>query len=240
LSPSNPTIPKAPPVPDREGDIFLVSYPKSGRTWVRQFLAQYMSLVFDLGYTEKYDLLKLMTIVPAEWFLSEHPNCFKYADDLRVPRIRCTHYEYGARFKGKPIIWLTRGIEDTLVSYYYHWKREESVNEFVCNTVDEYIRWHNLWHLALQEMPHLHIAYEWLTRDSTYWWMRIVNFCGFPLDYAKMAIALERSSFEYMKACQEGTTEVRVRKGKVGGYEDELSAETIAFLAEKKKELLWS
>jgi len=205
---------------------------------VRQFLAQYMSLVFDLGYTEKYDLLKLMTIVPAEWFLSEHPNCFKYAD-ARIPRIRCTHYEYGARFKGKPIIWLTRGIEDTLVSYYYHWQREESVNEFVCNTVDEYINWHNTWYYALQEMRHLHIQYEWLAK-RLYWWTRLVQFCRLPLDYVHLATALERSSFESMKKDQEGTTEERVRKGKIGGYTDELSPDTIAFIEEKKKALVWS
>lgn len=204
-----------------------------------------MNLVFDLGYTEKYDLMKLMTIVPAEWFLSEHPNCFKYTDDARIPRIRCTHYEYGARFEGFPIIWLRRGMEDTLVSYYYHWKREENVNEFVRNTVDEYIKWHNLWYYALQEMRSLHIEYEWLNvmrtgvRD-TYWWIRIIQFCRLPLNYGKLAIALERSSFESMKADQEGTTEERVRKGKIGGYKDELSPETIAFIAEKKKELLWS
>jgi hypothetical protein len=217
------------PIPEPlSGDVFLCSYPKSGRTWVRQFLAQYMSLVYDLGYTEKYDLTKLLGIVPAEWMMVLHPVPFKYQG--RIPRVRCSHFLPDGRVKGQRIIWLTRGAEDTLVSYYYHRQRVEQISEFVRSRVHELVFYYNEWDEALWDQDYLPITYEQLLGNPKWWFRAIIMFVGLEWDERHFATALERASFQNMRRDQAGSGDERIRKGVVGGYKAELAQEDIEYI----------
>ena len=217
------------PIPEPlEGDVFLCSYPKSGRTWVRQFLAQYMSLVYGLGYTENYDLMKLMTIVPAEWWLVTHPNCFKY--EGQIPRVRSMHFLPDERVRGKPVIWLTRNPHDTLVSYYYHEPRTVPMSEFVRSMVHELVFYYNAWDEETSLSGRLHVTYEGLHNANNWWFRAIVHYIGLEWNAEHFETALERSAFRSMRKDQEGTTVERVRKGVIGGYKDELAEQDIAYV----------
>jgi len=206
-----------------------------GRTWVRQFLAQYLSLTFDLGYREDYELNALLEIVPSEWRLREGGK-FIYENDSRVPRIRCAHYKFDDFFIGKPIILLTRGIEDTLVSFYYWWLREGTIGAFARDGVADVVDWLGGWELGLPKTErYLHVTYEDLWADAGGSFRAIIDFIGLPFDSGHFYTALERASFDRMRKDQEGMAVERVRKGIVGGYKDELSPEDIAFIQERIK-----
>lgn len=228
-----PTVQKLPAAPYREGDIFFCSYPKMGRTWVKQFLAQYMSLLFDLGYTKKFELESLMSIVPSEWLLASEPDLFVYKGDLRVPRVRFVHYQFGPMFVNMPVILLTRGIEDTLVSLYYPGAREETISECVRGRLGAVIVWLNGWWKGLPQTERfLHITYENMRENSAREFRAVVDFIGFEYNPEHFREALRRASFEQMKKDQGNATgaRVRVRKGVVGGYRTDLSEEDVKFI----------
>jgi len=216
----------------RKGDVFFCSFPKAGRTWVKQFLAQYISLTFDLGYREDYDLMALMTIVPSEWFLQAYPEAaFTYRDDARVPRVRFSHLAFHDRFVGRPVIFLTRGVEDTLVSCWHHDGCPGPIGEYVRRVLPEYLKWIAGWDVGLAQVERcLPITYEGLWENAKKEFSLILSFIGLPFDSAHFQMALERASFDQMRKDQEGTDYDRVRRGVVGGYKHELSAEDIAFI----------
>ena len=222
------------PVPWRDGDVFLCAYPKSGRTWIKQFLAQYLSLTFKLGYQEGFNVNELMKIVPSEWFLRRYPaTAFIYGDDPRVPRIRFTHYAFHDLFIGRPVIWLTRGVEDTLVSCWYHQGCPETGGGFVRGLVGHYVDWMTGWLEGISETSRwLHITYEGLWADTASEFRNIIDFIGLPYNKEYFSKALFRASFDQMRKDQEasGVKEERARRGVVGGYRDELSPEDIKFI----------
>ena len=52
---------------NKDGDVFIISFPKSGRTWLRLLLGKLFALHFKLEITEELDLLlfeKLASICP--------------------------------------------------------------------------------------------------------------------------------------------------------------------------------
>ena len=217
----------------REGDIFLCSHPKSGRTWIKQFLAQYLSLTFSLGYREDFDLIDLMRIVPSEWALRLQPESPKrsYLKNPAVPRVRFSHYGFHRIFIGRPVIWLTRGVEDTLVSMWHDGGRQGKIGDFVREKVGGYIDWMTGWIAGIPQASRwLHVTYEELSAGAQKGFRDILEFIGLPFDSPHFFTATYRASFDKMKKDEEGTTVERVRRGIVGGYRDELSPGDIKFI----------
>ena len=218
------------PAPEyREGDVFFCSYPKSGRTWVKQFLAQYMSELFSLGYRKDYDLMSLMAIVPSEWKLAAFPTPFPYGPE--VPRVRFSHTLFDDRYVDMPVIRLKRGIEDTLVSYYYHTPKDVKIGPWARSMVHEVIYYYKNWDANWSRVGRgMTLSYEDLWEDAKGSFHAILDFIGLPFDSKHFYAALERASFDQMQKEDKG---IRVRRGVVGGYKDELSPEDIAFIQER-------
>ena len=109
-------------------DYPIVSFPKSGRTWIRYFLGRYLniehSMPMDLEFmpqpywTEERQSLDFPKIhFTHDWFDLNH-------SDRRTPGVF-----YKDILDKKPMIFLLRNPMDTIVSYYYHKvKREKSVS----------------------------------------------------------------------------------------------------------------
>ncbi|MBU0791556.1 MAG: sulfotransferase domain-containing protein [Gammaproteobacteria bacterium] len=217
----------------RDGDIFLCSYPKSGRTWIKQFLAQYLSLTFNLDYREDYDLIDLMRIVPSEWMLRLHPGGIRldYFKNPAIPCVRFSHFPFDDTFAGKPVIWLTRGIEDTLVSLWHNDGCPGEIGSFVREKVEDYTNWMMGWIAGIELTSRwLHVTYEGLLEDTWQGFHDIIRFIGLPCEEDNFYIAIRRASFDAMRRDQEGSKVERVRRGIVGGYRDELLPEDVEFI----------
>ncbi len=106
----------------------------------------------------------------------------------------------------------------------------------------------NMW-IEHSHIPHkfLLVSYEQVHRDPYAIFEEILNFCDIPVTPSFIEKAVVESSFEKMKQVevQQKKQEpwlrpgsenfgksMKTRKGKVGGYEEELSTEDIQFLNE--------
>jgi hypothetical protein len=232
-----------------ESEVYFISFPKSGRTWVRFVLGRAIQRRFRLSEDRKLVLV---------------PKLYRRATGLKI---KISH-DSGARldagysgtdksrYAGKRVFFLTRDIRDTLVSYYHH---RLDRNREIQMTVSEYVRsdiygarkialfykaWHDNQHLP---STFLRVRYEDLRQEPLRGMRLIADFlllgyiedgilrtaCG-EGDFAKMQ-ALERKNEIVIlqrggDASKLPENATRVRKGKVGGYHEELSEEDITFI----------
>ena len=95
----------------------LISYPKSGRTWLRMMMAKYMTLAFPDSNTDEYEI-----------FPALH-------DDYKSFKNR-----YGKDYKDMGVVFLHRHPGDVVISYY---KERQTSNRSGSNydgTISDYIR----------------------------------------------------------------------------------------------------
>jgi len=251
-----------------EFDVYLLSYPKCGRTWITLMLGRAISQHFGL---EVPNLLKVSKLGEL------HPD---------VPLIRETHDGQPHRkrphelpttreqFAGKKVILLVRDPRDVLVSYYHHKSKREPLREFFffqgkrrethsrfTGTLSEFLdveiggfdtllRYYNLWaenrHVPKQ---FLLLRYEDVQTDPVAQLRRVLDFMGLSaIPDAVVKEAAEYASFANMQKIEGGEqsqsyklkpgdpsdlNSFKVRRGKVGGYRDELTPAEIAQLERK-------
>lgn len=91
----------------RDDDIFLVSYPKSGNTWLRFLVANYF-----VGDQLTVDLRNIEIIVP-----DIYVHNIYYFEKLKGPRIIKSHELFDPRY-GKTI-YIVRDPRDVALSYWH-------------------------------------------------------------------------------------------------------------------------
>ena len=107
---------------NKDGDVFIISFPKSGRTWLRLLLGKLFALHFKLEITEKLDLLsfeKLSSIcpdIPLIHFSHDDNPHRKIPDELSTDK---------TMYKNKKVIFLVRDIRDIVVSLYFEKTKRE-------------------------------------------------------------------------------------------------------------------
>lgn len=121
------------PVRKYNPDLFIVSFPKSGRTWHRVILGSYYCLLNDLD-------LKLAA-EPQEIALKYHLPYPKYTHDgANFDNDRAPDDPRVAAADGwgnKPVIVIIRDIRDTLTSAYFHARFRQKV---FSGTIGEFVR----------------------------------------------------------------------------------------------------
>lgn len=237
---------------------FLCSSPKSGRTWVRFFLANYLNLQFRL---------KLMVNFKNFFLLFPHDNLdeekgvgvYDYYDDKRFPLVVSTHNLYDENyFSNKRIIFLLRSVYDTLVSNYFQYTRVFTEDRSWKGDLKGFVRsreygvhaicaYLNSWsgHLSTNENCRI-LSYENLHDDPAATFEMLLNFLEIPVNKENLQMAIESSSFAAMKKIEQESTIpgnnfnfsgadedcARVRKGKVRGYTDYLDDADVAYIAD--------
>lgn len=235
---------------------YLCSFPKSGRTWVRYLLANYLNLQFQLNLRLNFSTFFLL--LPHD-NLDERKGVgvYDYYDDQRFPLVASTHVRYDENyFSDKRIIFLLRSVYDTLVSNYFQhakvftedrsWKGD--LKGFVRSRefgVYAFCAYLNSWASRLLEDTNCCVlTYENLHADPFATVERLLTFLEMPVDRAHLKTAIDLSSFEEMRKVEkeskipginfnfsrEDADSARVRKGKVGGYKDYLDEEDVAYI----------
>lgn len=221
-------------------DCYVISYPKSGRTWLRTMIGYALASHFDLEM-EVYE--------PA--FVVK-----KYKKD--APYIRFTHDGVGNemkngrifledfnRYRKKKVVFLVRDPRDVLVSYYFH--RTHRLQE--THTLDSFIRdpnWGierqidflNKWY-AHRAVPtaFLLVRYEDLAVDAFSELQKLFSFLDLEhIPPHHLSEAVSYASFPNMKARALTSKSERlrptnpadpnshkIRQGKVAGFRDHLT-----------------
>lgn len=218
---------------------FLISYPKSGRTWIRVILSKYSSTLYNVKIN--LDLFGL-------WKQNHKIPYFKEDETKIRNRIE-------TQLKNKRIILLVRDPRDITVSFYFHaTKRSKeykgSLSDFIRNKkigINKTINFINeIYKHREQFKDFLLVRYEDLRKDTTTEIRKILYFLGLKdINRKALTEAILFSSFENMKKLEKSNAlqdvrlkpahpddpeSYKVRRGKIGGYRDYLNSSDINYL----------
>ncbi len=204
----------------RQADCVVVSYGKSGRTWLRVMLSRFYQVKH--GLSEKNlmgfdNLQRKDSAIPAIFFT--HDN---YLKDYTK------HTDSKEDFYGKKVVLLVRDPRDVAVSQFFQWKyrmrpkkknlnkypahgEDVSIYDFVMNPdagLPSIIEYMNLW---AREMPRLEpnilvVRYEDMRVRTGEVLRQIVDFIGTPGTEEQIREAVEFSSVENMKKLEQQKT----------------------------------
>ncbi len=231
-------------------DVVIVSFGKSGRTWLRVLLSRFFQLRFGL-----------------------RPSAFIGFDNLHrkndgIPRVFFTHDNYlrdftgntdsKRDFYGKKVVLLVRQPGDVAVSQFHQWKfrmrphkkglnkypdhgKEVDVFSFAMDEdagLPKVIEFMNAWARELPRLEQLLIVrYEDLRSDTGGQLRRVLEFMGQSPTDSELADCVAFASVENMRKLEEKSTfwlagsrmkpgdkanpdSFKVRRAKVGGYRD--------------------
>lgn len=197
----------------RSGDIFIVTYMRSGTTWMQMILYQLTS-DGNMNFRYMEDL--------SPWFEMELDDVQKL-DYLESPRFFKTHAPYKLVPKKWPVkyIYIIRNGMDVAVSQYYHLKSlfypqlkfETSFEKYFidCDFELERFKYYECgwfkhvaqWLENKNRLNILYLKYEDMSRDLEGCIRKVIDFCGLDVDESELPRILKRSSFDFMKKNEE-------------------------------------
>ncbi len=237
----------------QRADVVIVSFGKSGRTWVRVMLSRFYQVRY--GLSDKH----LIGFDNLHW------------RNRAIPKLFFTHDNYlkdytgnsdtKADYYGKKVILLVRHPADVSVSQYHQWRYRMRASKKVLNDypvdgeevaifdfmvqrqagLDKAIEFLNGWARELPRLKDLLVVrYEDLKAEPAETLARMLEFMGTPGSEAEIQESLAFASFENMRKLETKRTfwlsgrrmvpkdrdnpnSFKVRRGKVGGYKDYFS-----------------
>jgi len=175
-------------------DVFIVSYPRSGNTWIRFLLA---NLKADVD--RPIDFVEMERLVPDIHVFGQWEMIHK----MPPGRFIKSHMLFDKRYKR--VIYVVRDGRDVMVSYYHlHCPRNYPLSFL------EFLRlhariWPGHWHQHVQswldhagELSFLLVRYEDLLAGPVEQFRRIAEFVDMPTDRQLLTRAVENSTFEYL------------------------------------------
>jgi hypothetical protein len=228
-------------------DTFLTSYPRSGNTWTRFLVGNF------LHPNEPVTFLNIERLVPdmyktADWVLRRHPR----------PRVLKSHESFDARYRR--VIYIVRDPRDVAISN-YHWEMKLRSVRDGCPMEEFVPLWMsgNFWRRIGSWADHVNswlatrkgqngfimMRYEDLQADPHRELVRLAEFMNVEPDPARIDLAIERSSASKMRKMEEtqgkkwvATFHTRsdkpfVRKASSGGWRAVLPPQTVAYMEER-------
>ncbi|MBN1868625.1 sulfotransferase domain-containing protein [Candidatus Sumerlaeota bacterium] len=234
---------------------YVLSFPKSGRTWLRLMIGKVMSDAFGLPEQEMLDTVGYAQRAGIPPFRFSHDGCASVGPQA----VRQT--ESKRRYRDKKVLLLVRDPRDTIVSYYFECVHRQKAFE---GTMSEFVRdatfgipriygFYSEWERA-RNTPRgfLHLSYEKMHSAPETTLRQALDFLEVPGvgdDLVRRAVEfgefenmkkLERDGFfgkRAMRPRDESDNETyKVRRGKVGGFVDYLSEEDLRWIDRFRRE----
>jgi len=234
---------------------YFISYPKSGRTWLCFMYHYYLARLLNLKYTTLYDVYQQMKqgAWGSEWthFGTEPRESRGFYHQADLTPLLCA-----------PTVFLTRGIEDTLVSYYYHMKHREcppyegTISDMLRDPKHGIAKICCFYRMMKDNESNFKslfkISYEDLQESCLCAFGEMLHWIGFNVYTELLQETVEQHSFkkmqklsrqpEYMGSPLAPTSDnpdsAKIRQGKVGGYGDVLSFADLEYINRAKDILL--
>lgn len=215
-------------------DVFIVSYPKSGRTWLRFLIGNYLKNN-ELDFPDSYqDLVTDIDTNPLQTTLVERPRF-----------ITC-HRPFTPAFNR--VVYVVRDGRDVAVSYYFHllkfkaFSKEITFEDFILKIFDTAlfgnISWSNHVSGWLDQASSnlILVKYEDIQKDPVWELTRILEFAGLSVDPKMAKASAEAANFENLKEYEKSQEKINYkdlknsdmsikffRSGKIGEYKNYFS-----------------
>ena len=218
-----------------DSDIYLVSYPKSGNTWMRYLLAY--SIWPDVS---EIDLVQMADFIPScgiqhdvEKMLDANSPC----NQLKH-RIIKQHFNYSteaAKRYAKRVIYIVRDGRDAIVSYWHYCNQRDGTNisfsKFIeASSKHGYGPWnkHVMGWLHAPIKGKIIIRYEDMLNDTEACLRRTLEFAEISVCDEAIENAVRHASFNSLKRIEQykgfNLEELKsiefIRKGKSGSWQD--------------------
>jgi Sulfotransferase domain len=242
----------------RRAEAFIVSYPKTGRTWLRVMLGQFLATRVTHADDILLDSYAISERAGIKKTLFSHDGPFLLFSGGSY-RDQVFHDE---RYRGRDVVFIVRDVRDTLVSSYFQESQRMhtyngSISDFLRDDVfgvRRIVTFYNLWYQN-RAVPRsfLLVRYEDMHADPRAVLAEVVETLGVENPSAEaLQRAVDYASFDNMKRMESrgdfrdpmmqpgeaGSSEsFKVRRGKIGGYADYLSPEDIAYVQEVVEEM---
>lgn len=182
----------------RQDDIYIVTYPRSGTTWMQMILYQ-MTTDGNMDFTH------ISEVVP---FFEKSMSSGKNFNSMPSPRIFKTHLRKIPNWPGK-YIYVARNGKDVAVSYYHFYKShigfkgtfEEFFERFLKGKL-HYGSWFkhvSTWKARASQSNVLFLNYEDLLENFESCLEKMAAFCELDISPEKYKDIIERCSFDFMK-----------------------------------------
>jgi len=235
---------------DREPEIFVISYPKSGRTWHRLLVGSYLAKknnvdIRDALHTEKLTQKLHLPVLGYRHngadFLDPWP-----AHDDRVAD--------PALWQGKRVIFLVRDLKDVLASSYFHAKYrsktfEGEIGAFIRDPrtgAEKILTAWNRWH-ATRKLAQASIVqtYEAMHANAAGCLAQALDFAGYgPVDADVVAQSVHFCQSDNMRSMEKenffktatlrnkaaSANSAKVRAARIGDHVNHLDAADIAYV----------
>lgn len=228
-----------------------MSYPKSGRTWLRAMIGHVLCGRTGLSHSQLLNTRRLTAAAGLPVLKWHHGGGTLKANGARHDTLAFDH----RLFDGKNILFMIRDPRDTLVSAYFQSSKrigsfEGDIATFVRSSergIHKWIAYHNMWHEHVACLGSFSVVtYESLHADPAPALRSALEAIGLPdATDDELAAAVEFARFDNLKRIEAGAAvrgqalrpkdesdpdSFKVRKGRVGGYMQALSYEDIAFI----------
>lgn len=190
---------------EREDDIYVTTFLKSGTTWMQMILYQ-LTTGGNIDFNHIYDI--------SPWPTNAAIKGEKPPNGLPSPRILKSHDPYdnfNKDIKGR-FIFVYRNAGDVAVSLFHHLKNYEDPGITMDAVLERYFRedkeynyytFHRQWFLNKHKFPVLYIRYEDLKNSFDLKIRQIAAFIRVDVTEELIERVRERSSFEFMKQHEE-------------------------------------
>jgi hypothetical protein len=181
-------------------DVFIVSYARSGNTWLRFLLG-------NLLFKKKIDFINMDNIVP---------DIYKKSDNdlkkIKRPRYIKSHNLFDIRYP--KVIYIVRNPKDVLISCYYYYlkfnpnEKKVSFNnfykEFMNNGVGDFGTWGNnvgSWLINREYIKNgFHLCYyEELLKNTNHEIKKILKFLNLDISSSRILKAIDYASLKNMR-----------------------------------------
>ncbi|HWB64832.1 MAG TPA: sulfotransferase domain-containing protein [Chitinophagales bacterium] len=227
---------------ERDDDIYVATYLKSGTTWVQMILYQ-LTTTGEINFGHLYDVSPWLRNLAEKG--GEIPN-------LPSPRIIKTHdpYRFISRFKKGRFIYVIRDGRDVAVSLFHHEKNynnraltfTENFESYFIKPGDmNWFEFNRQWLQNKKKLTMLVVRYEDLHNNFVPELYRIADFIGVKIKEDDLPRIIERCSFSFMKQHEtkfgeqppaikhQPVYDQFIRNGKTGEGIASLSAEQLQF-----------
>jgi len=240
----------------RQTEVYLLSYPKCGRTWLRLMIGKALVEAnrLDMDPLEIGQFYRGAAHIPRMRVSHDDKPQLKRPEDVERDK---------SRYAGKRVIFLVRDPRDTMISYYFQASKRRgrftgTASEFLRHPVgslDTIIAYYNVWADNRAVPSDLCVVrYEDLHADPKQELRRALGVIGGVPSDDVIDRAVDFARFDNMRKLEiEGSigrnnrlkpadandpASFKTRKGEVGGYRNYLSAEDIEYMNARIKSQL--